>query len=109
MHARAQDSPDNILDDFPGEREIIAQHNGLGIHGANENDIGLVRQFPIYERLRLNLFVFGTNVFNHINPANPNTSITTITTVGKILGIRGDGNTSGIGPRQLTLGLRAEF
>ncbi len=31
------------------------------------------------------------------------------TTIARVTGIRGDGNTSGIGPRQLTLGLRAEF
>jgi hypothetical protein len=85
---------------------------GVGIFtgpGSWQNDVGLIRQFPIYERLKFNLFVFGTNIFNHINPANPNTAITTTQSVGRILSIRGDGNTSGIGPRQLTLGLRIEF
>jgi hypothetical protein len=74
-----------------------------------QNDYGLVRQFPIYERLRINFFSLATNVFNHINNANPSTTITTVQTAGKILGIRGDGNTSGIGPRQIQLGIRLEF
>jgi hypothetical protein len=74
-----------------------------------QNDMGLVRQFPVSERLRLNLFVFGTNVFNHVNPANPSTDITTTASVGRILAIRGDANTSGLGQRQLKLGLRLEF
>jgi hypothetical protein len=85
---------------------------GAGIFtgpGFWQSDVGLVRQFPIYERLKANLFIFGTNVFNHINPGNPGTSITTATTVARITGIRGDANTSGIGPRQITLGLRVEF
>jgi hypothetical protein len=85
---------------------------GVGIFngpGWWQSDIGLVRQFPIYEQLKANLFVFGTNVFNHINPGTPGTSITTATTVGRITGIRGDDNTSGIGPRQITLGVRVEF
>jgi len=86
--------------------------SGVGIFngpGWWQSDMGLIRQVPVREGLKANLFVFATNVFNHINPGNPGTSITTAQTVGKILSIRGDGNTSGIGPRVLTLGLRVEF
>ena len=63
----------------------------------------------VRERVKLNLFFFGTNIFNHPNPANPVTDISTPTTVGRILGIQTDGNASGIGMRQVTLGARLEF
>ncbi len=85
---------------------------GVGIltgPGWWQNDWGLVKQMPLRERLRLNLFVLATNVFNHINPTNPNLAITSPQLVGKIFNARFDNNTSGIGPRVVQLGLRIDF
>jgi hypothetical protein len=55
------------------------------------------------------LFCNATNLFNHPNLADPGLDITAPTTAGRILGIRSDGNASGIGVRQIQLGIRVKF
>jgi hypothetical protein len=104
---------------------------GLGIltgPGWWQDDWSLTKKVPITERVSLHLFLFATNVFNHINPADPNLGITVPQTVGQIQSIRSDiGNGfgggsaagsvvtvaessgSGIGPRAFQLGARIEF
>jgi hypothetical protein len=86
---------------------------GVGIiegPGYWQYDLGLAKGFPLPgEKLRLNIFVLGTNIFNHPNLADPNMNISTPNAVGRISGIRFDGNASGIGMRQIQLGLRLEF
>jgi hypothetical protein len=78
--------------------------------GLWQLDFGLVKGIPIIrEKLKANLFFFGTNIFNHPNLGNPNLDITAPVTAGHILGIQSDGNASGIGMRLITLGLRLEF
>jgi hypothetical protein len=87
--------------------------SGIGIiegPGYWQYDLGLAKGFPVLgEKLRMNIFVLATNVLNHPNLTDPNMSISTPNLVGRISGIRGDANASGIGMRQVQLGLRVEF
>ena len=85
---------------------------GIGIvtgPGVWQEDLGLTKQFPIFERLKANLFVLATNVFNHPNLGNPTVDITQPTLTGTILALRGDPNASGVEMRVLQLGVRVEF
>jgi hypothetical protein len=85
---------------------------GVGIltgPGWWQDDYGLVRQFAIKDRFRINLFALASNVFNHVNLADPATNISTPQTAGKITAIRVDNNSSGLGQRSIRLGIRLEF
>jgi Carboxypeptidase regulatory-like domain/TonB dependent receptor len=88
-------------------------NSGVGViegPGLWQFDFGLIKQFPIIaDRMHLNLFFFGTNIFNHPNLGNPNMDITSPNLVGQITSIVTDSNASGIGMRRITLGARLEF
>ncbi|MBC8165927.1 MAG: TonB-dependent receptor [Bryobacteraceae bacterium] len=86
---------------------------GVGIligPGRWQYDMGLVKSVPLWrESARLHLFTLATNLFNHPNLGDPNLDITAPGLVGQITGIHTDGNASGVGMRQLRLGIRFEF
>ena len=86
--------------------------SGVGVitgPGLWQEDIGLRKEVPVLERLKVNLFVLATNVFNHPNLGDPSLDISQPALVGTILSLRSDPNASGIGMRSLQLGVRAEF
>jgi hypothetical protein len=65
----------------------------------------LRKEIPIFERLKANLFVLATNVFNHPNLGNPAVDISQPALAGTILSLHSDSNASGIGIRTLQLGV----
>ncbi len=71
--------------------------------------MSLTKQFPIRERVKLNLFVMATNIFNHPDLGDPTTDITQPALAGTILTLRSDANASGIGMRLIQIGVRVEF
>jgi hypothetical protein len=77
--------------------------------GLWQLDASLTKRISILERLTMNLFVLSTNTLNHPNLGDPNMNISSPTDAGRILSVRTDANASGVGPRQITLGLRMEF
>jgi hypothetical protein len=85
---------------------------GIGIitgPGEWQEDVGLRKEIPIFERVRANLFVLATNVFNHPNLGDPAVDISQPALAGTTLSLRSDANASGIGMRALQLGVRVEF
>jgi hypothetical protein len=85
---------------------------GIGIitgPGEWQEDMGLRKEIPIFERVKVNLFVLATNVFNHPNLGDPSVDISQPALAGTILSLRSDSNASGIGMRTLQLGVRVEF
>lgn len=92
----------------------IGRYGNSGVNiikgpGFWQLDYGLVKSIPVQEWLKANFFMMGTNIMNHPNLGDPSMDISSPTTVGRIYGIRGDASTSGIGMRQIRLGLRLEF
>ena len=88
-------------------------NSGVGIiqgPGYWQIDTGAYKAVPLAtERVQVWLFCNATNLFNHPNLSDPGLDITAPTTAGRILGIRSDGNASGIGVRQIQLGIRVKF
>src|SRR6267143_564214 len=83
-------------------------NSGVGIiqgPGRWQFDMSLVKTVPLWgERVKANLFVLGTNLFNHPNLGDPALDITAPAQAGQITGIQGDGNAGGVGMRQIRLG-----
>jgi hypothetical protein len=88
-------------------------NSGVGIiegPGYWQIDTALVKTLPLpSERVHAYLFANATNLLNHPNLADPGMDITAAATAGAITGLRNDGNASGIGVRQLQLGIRVKF
>jgi hypothetical protein len=85
---------------------------GVGIitgPGTWQEDLGLRKQIPVFDRLTVTPFVLATNVFNHPSLGDPSVNIAAPNSVGTILSLRSDSNASGVGMRYMQLGLRVEF
>jgi hypothetical protein len=87
---------------------------GVGIlegPGYQQVDLGIAKQFTIYEQYKLNFFALGNNALNHPSFADPNLTVLT-TTSGTITALKADQDaavTTTGGNRQLELGMRFEF
>jgi hypothetical protein len=88
-------------------------NSGVGIiegPGYWQVDTSVYKTLPLpSERIKAYLFANATNLFNHPNLADPGMDITVPSTAGRITGLRSDSNASGIGMRQLQLGIRLKF
>jgi Carboxypeptidase regulatory-like domain len=87
---------------------------GVGIiegPGYEQVDLGVAKQFTLYERYKLNVFALGNNAFNHPSFGDPNLTTLTATT-GTITALKPDQDaavTTTGGTRQLEVGVRFEF
>lgn len=88
-------------------------NSGVGIiegPGMWQVDVGLVKSFQrIAGRTAVSFVALATNVFNHPNLGDPSMDVSNPETAGRIFSIRGDANASGVGMRNIQLGLRVEF
>lgn len=86
---------------------------GVGIidgPGYNQVDMGLAKEFQLYERLRMGLYGLATNAFNHSNYADPNLTISAPNLAGTITSIKADQDRAGgFGNRMIQVGVRIEF
>jgi hypothetical protein len=90
---------------------------GVGIiegPGYEQTDLGLAKQFSLYERLRIGLFILANNAFNHPNFADPNLTISAPSTAATITALKKDQDSQptafgGSGNRGIAFGLRVEF
>jgi hypothetical protein len=64
-------------------------------------DMGLSKNFNIWESVSMKFRMDAFNVFNHINPGNPSGNVQNTGTI--------TGEAPGPGPRQLEFSLRAQF
>ncbi len=84
----------------PAGSDGTSQRNGYYGPAQRDVDMGLFRNFNIYERLNLQFRAEASNAFNMVSLNNPNNSLSS-STVGTI--------TSGATMREIQLGLRLMF
>jgi hypothetical protein len=74
--------------------------------------LGLYKNFPMRERVRLQFQLTATNIFNRQNWSNPNMDLSNPVARGRITevgGGAGAGSWDAPGPREMRLGLRIDF
>ena len=74
---------------LPGSGQVGNEKRGVvNAPGFNRIDVGLFRNFKIYENLRFQFRAEAFNVLNHTNLGVPGTTATTSSTFGVITGAR---------------------
>jgi hypothetical protein len=84
-------------------------NSGTGIitgPGVWDTGVSVGKLIPLGERMRLNLYAFANNVFNHLNPGDPSLDLSSPVTVGTITSVRTKGS---VNTRKLVLYARFEF
>jgi len=87
----------------PSGSDGTSQRNGYYGPAQRDVDMGLFREFGIYERLKFQLRAEVVNVFNVVTLGNPNSTLSSAT-VGQITG-----QAAGFTMREIQLGGRLTF